>query len=169
MTTKPTTAEISTYIKSNYKYDPNTGIITSNYTKKQIQYTCHEYITINPVINGVNVKVYGHRLAWFMHYGYWAKNVQHINKNRVDNRIENLRVPTNSQIKAGNRKTTSDTSSKFKGVAWDKSSQSWRVRVHKDNKMVHVGRYDSEVEAAYAYNEKAIELFGEFANINKIP
>ncbi len=89
----------------------------------------------------------------------------HINGNGLDNREANLRVCTREQNKQNSVKRTK-TSSKFKGVDWYKPYKKWRVRITFEKKPMHIGLYDDEVKAAQAYDQKAIELFGEFANLN---
>lgn len=61
-------------------------------------------------------------------------------------------------------------SSKYKGVNYykNKKSNQWRARIKIFRKEIHIGYYDSEIEAALAYNIKAVELFGEFAVLNRI-
>ena len=71
-------------------------------------------------------------------------------------------------INSHNKKKQDNTSSKFKGVSYVKRSGKWRARVNKEGKEHTAGTYDTEIEAAIAYNIKAKELYGEFANINKI-
>jgi len=59
------------------------------------------------------------------------------------------------------------TTSRFKGVCWDKRSCRWRVTIVNNYKQVHVGTFDSEEDAGRAYDLKAIELFGvEFSRLN---
>ena len=94
--------------------------------------------------------------------------VDHINSNRLDNRIVNLRWCSHQQNMHNQSKTTKKTSSKYKGVCWDKQNGKWTVNIKKDNVQQHIGRFDNERDAAIAYNEKAIELFGNFAKLNVI-
>lgn len=60
------------------------------------------------------------------------------------------------------------TSSKYKGVHWRKDINKWVARISHRNKRIHLGCFDDEREAAKAYNEKALELWGEFARLNEI-
>lgn len=93
--------------------------------------------------------------------------VDHKNRNPLDNRKENLRMCTNQQNHF-NRKKLSGKSSAYKGVTWDKERNKWKVNIMINGASKTVGRYEDEIEAALAYNEKARELFGEFAYINII-
>lgn len=87
--------------------------------------------------------------------------IDHINGNALDNRKINLRLATNSQNQANRESRVG--SSQFKGVWWVKGRNKWRAYV----KGVHLGLFDSELEAAEAYNKKAVEIYGEFAKLNK--
>ena len=57
-------------------------------------------------------------------------------------------------------------SSIFKGVVWYKITGKWRATIKIAQKDIHIGYFDTELEAAEAYDEKALELFGEFAKPN---
>lgn len=93
--------------------------------------------------------------------------VDHINRNTLDNRIENLRICSN-QENSFNRRKHIDGKSKYKGVSFHKKTQKWQVSITKNNKSYYIGLFKSQEEAAKAYNIKALELFGDFANLNTI-
>ena len=96
--------------------------------------------------------------------------VDHINGNGLDNRKNNLRSATSLQ-NHWNRKIPINNHSGFKGVHYvpqrSHLTTPWRAMITINNKSRHIGCYSSKEEAAKAYNKKAKELFGEFANINK--
>ena len=94
--------------------------------------------------------------------------IDHIDNNKQNNTINNLRWCTQKQNTQNVSKRTTNTSSIYKGVSWDKSISKWRVQIRKNGKNKHIGYCDDEKEAARIYNEKAIELFGEFAKLNVI-
>lgn len=93
--------------------------------------------------------------------------VDHINGNKLDNRVSNLRVCTKSQNQC-NRGAPSDGKSKYKGVCWFKITGSWKADISVNKKRTFLGYFDSEIDAAEAYNKAAIELHGEFAKTNSI-
>lgn len=93
-----------------------------------------------------------------------GQTVDHINGNRLDNRKENLRICTIGE-NLKNRKGKNGTS-KYKGVSYASDRDKWRSSISYQNKRIRIGDYDSEIEAAKAYNQKAIELHGVFARIN---
>jgi len=90
--------------------------------------------------------------------------IDHINHNRLDNRTENLRI-VNKNINAHNREKSQTTSSQYIGVS--KNKDRWEVHIRYEHKRNYYGSFKCELEAAYVYNEKAKELYGEYANLNK--
>ncbi len=111
-----------------------------------------------------------HRLAW-MHYhgqeipeGYW---IDHINSNKSDNRIRNLRLATVSE-NTYNKPMQSNNSSGFKGVYWHSPSGMWQAKIGKNRRSRHIGLFSTKEEAARAYDTAALQLFGEFARTNEM-
>jgi hypothetical protein len=87
--------------------------------------------------------------------------------NGLNNCRENLRVATRSQNIANHRKSTKRKyTSKYKGVFWCKDKQRWGANIGFNHQRIRLGRFSSEVEAARAYDKKALELYGEFARVN---
>jgi hypothetical protein len=93
--------------------------------------------------------------------------VDHIDRNALNNQATNLRYVTSSQNKMNTRKRE-NTTSKFKGVYFYKSRNKWRAKININGKGFHLGYFDNERDAALAYNNKAIELFDEYAFLNVI-
>lgn len=89
--------------------------------------------------------------------------VDHINGNRLDNRRENLRICTHAKNMV-NRGVYKNNTSKFKGVSKHKGENKWRAIVAGKQ----IGQFDTDIEAARAYNAKMIELHGEFAKLNPV-
>jgi len=94
-----------------------------------------------------------------------SQEIDHINGNGLDNRKANLRVCTRRQNSQNLRKRKG-TSSRFKGVSWRKDKGKWQARIGNFGKRIFLGYFESESQAAKAYDEKAKELFGVFANLN---
>ena len=78
--------------------------------------------------------------------------VDHINGDRLDNRIENLRIVNNQQNQF-NRKSVDKSSSVYKGVSWSKSLNKWAAGYTLNKKKYHIGYFNNEVEAAKAYDK----------------
>jgi hypothetical protein len=96
------------------------------------------------------------------------KCVDHIDHDKNNNCVTNLRWCSSSQ-NSMNRSKRTNTTSNYKGVCWDKHAQKWRVQIKVDGKLKHIGYFVSEVQAAVAYNNAAIQYYAEFACLNVIP
>ena len=113
-----------------------------------------------------NKKYLEHRLIWLYHYGEWPKEyIDHINGIRDDNRIENLREGTDQQ-NSFNRKSREGSTSKYKGVSWDKQNKKWRAQYSYKGKVYYLGRYECEEEAAKAYDEATKPIHQHFHKEN---
>jgi hypothetical protein len=93
--------------------------------------------------------------------------VDHINQNKLDNRRENLRGNSHSGNSHNSFKKKEGATSQYKGVCFKKNR--WNSEITKDKKYYYIGSFNTEREAAIAYNNKAKELYGEFACLNIIP
>ena len=94
--------------------------------------------------------------------------VDHINHNGLDNRKENLRFATCRQ-NSSNTQSRKNSSSQYLGVSWYNKNQKWVAEAKHNYKKYYLGSFTCEHQAALAYNKKAIELHGEFANLNVVP
>lgn len=89
-----------------------------------------------------------HRLIWLFHYGYFPENhIDHINRNQLDNRIENLRE-VSSSCNARNTGNSRSNTSGVKGVSWDKKNQRWSASIRVNYKNIFLGRHLDFCEAA---------------------
>ena len=90
--------------------------------------------------------------------------VDHRNHNGLDNRRSNLRICTKAE-NVRNQLPRGGTS-RYKGVSWSKSNKKYAATIRCNKQRFHLGWFDDEIAAAKAYDEKARELFGEFAYLN---
>jgi hypothetical protein len=104
-----------------------------------------------------------HRLIWAMHGNAPAETIDHINRDRSDNRIENLRSATKGQ-QLFNTGLRSDNKSGTKGVSWHKDAQAWRGQVCFRGKAYTAGIFDSKEECAEAVRVLRERLHGEHAH-----
>lgn len=114
--------------------------------------------------NGKRVHIQMHREILGLGKGEQA---DHRNGNGLDNQRRNIRKCIASQNYA-NRDRKQNTTSRFRGVSWFKRDSRWVTHISKFHKTYNLGYYDSEIDAAIAYNRKAEEFFGEFARLNEI-
>jgi hypothetical protein len=104
-----------------------------------------------------------HRLVWLYVYGMWPiGDIDHINGDRSDNRLKNLRPATDAQNRA-NAKKQCGSSSGLKGVCFHKKLSKWQATITVDGKTKYLGIFATEQEAHEAYKKAAITAFGDFA------
>jgi len=105
-----------------------------------------------------------HRLIFLLEHGYMPAEIDHINGNRSDNRIENLRPATRSENQC-NRGALSSNTSGYPGVSWHKKSKAWVVRLMKNGKSKAIG-YFKDLELAGLVSIEARSLYhGTFARV----
>ena len=98
------------------------------------------------------------------------KDTDHIDCDGFNNQKVNLRICTTSQNLMRRRKLNPEKfTSRFKGVFWNTSHGKWEAKIGFNNKKIFIGRFKEELDAVRAYNERAVELFKEFALPNLIP
>lgn len=104
-----------------------------------------------------------HRIIWKIAYGSIPNDMQidHINGDGLDNRLENLRLVTNSQNQLNRN---ADKGRKFKGVY--KTPQGFKVEITHEGKRIYAGIFKCDQKAALEYDKKAKELHGEYAKLN---
>ena len=104
------------------------------------------------------------RVVWMMHYGDipHGLHIDHINNNRTDNRIENLRAATPAENSC-NRKIQANNTSGAKGCTLAKGK--YQVQIKKGVGNRYLGRYSTIEEAAEVYRKASGNLHGEFANV----
>ena len=113
----------------------------------------------------INKRAYMHRIIMNT-----PKDLQidHKNHDTLDNRKQNLRICTGSQNQHNQNCHKTRGISQYKGVTWSKKSKKWKAQIRLDSKQYNLGGFENETEAAKTYDNKAKELFGEFARCNKI-
>lgn len=123
------------------------------------------YRTVKLTYLGKNTEFLVHRIIWTMHNGEIpeGKYIDHIDGNRLNNRIENLRVALQAQNRQNSGFQVNNTSG-YKDVFWHKSLERWQVRVGKDGFQKHIGYYKCIEEANAAAIEARVRMHGQFVN-----
>lgn len=147
-------------------YDPETGDLwwkkkPSHAVNEGDKITCLNLGYIKLQIKGK--QLWGHRVAWLLHHGEWPDCIDHINGNRADNRICNLRSVSYSQNNMNRPSWRKKKSSKWKGVQPCRGK--WAATIQKDGVIYRLGYFDDEREAAEAYIFAALELHGDYARV----
>jgi hypothetical protein len=100
-----------------------------------------------------------HRLIWFLYYGKWPSGqIDHINRNRRDNRICNLRDVSNRE-NSKNRSLQKNNTSGFTGVVWKENVKKWSAAIRVQGRQKHLGSFD-KIEDAILAREIASAVYG---------
>lgn len=175
----PLTAD---YLRSQFNYESSTGLFkwaVSNTNKIKVGDIAgnlnskNGYRYINITIDGKYCRFFCHRLAWFYVYGAWPKEqIDHIDRDNSNNRINNLREATFMENQYNKTKQSlvngKKPSSRFIGVGWCSIKNQWRSYIRVNKKMRHLGYFDTEQEAALAYNAAALARDPAFNNLNEV-
>ena len=151
------------YIKSLFHYDEQTGIFTRLVKRGAAHVgdiagskTWNGYVTI--YIDGKNYRA--HQLAWLYIHGVIPDtDIDHINQDKADNRISNLRLATRSQNNINSGIHAHNTTG-FRGVY--ASHEKFAAQIKRNGKPLYLGRFDTTEEAHQCYLAAARELYGEF-------
>ena len=112
-----------------------------------------------------------HRLVaeTFLEHTSGCEFVDHIDLDRLNNNVGNLRWCTRSENNRNVTKRSDTVSSTYKGVCWYANRSKWVAYITVDGNRHHLGYFTSEIQAAIAYNNAAVCYFTEFACLNVIP
>ena len=121
----------------------------------------------------IQIKIAGklylaHRLAWLYVFGVFPKHeIDHINRNKADNRIDNLREATRRENEY-NKPRRKDNTSGYTGVTMCKSSGRWIANIKRNGQQIYLGRFDTPSAAHEVYLIHAKEIQGLFINLKEI-
>ena len=135
---------------------------------KKGRYTCNDTVGYLSKRGYLRIKLNGkyylaHRLAWLYVTGEWPKKfIDHINRDKSDNRFLNLRDVTHSQNQH-NRLKQGKTKSKYKGITHIKKPDKWQAQICVNSKSIYLGRFKTEKEAGESYITACKKYHGDFA------
>ena len=114
--------------------------------------------------NGEYKPYYIHDIIFYMKYGWLPEEIDHVNHVKNDNRDVNLQ-PSDHILQQVNMPKKSGTTSRYKGVCYyaHKKSKKWRASLQHKGKHLSFGYYESEEDAARAYDKAAFNLWGEYS------
>lgn len=136
-------------VKARYMYEPATGRMFSKKDGREVGHfdSRNRYRIVN--IGGSRYAV--HRLAWLMSYGRWPEGqIDHINQDKTDNRLSNLRVVSQSVNLHNRSAPNKNNSSGVLGI--NRAGSKWVAQITVNNRNVRLGAFDTPEMAKYAYD-----------------
>ena len=157
------------YLNKIFEYNKETGVLIWKVTRSS-KVKCGMIAgSLNPH-NGGYIQVifnkrayYAHKIIWEMIYGERPKYLDHIDGNRANNRLNNLRSVNASQNACNSRVSKRNTTG-YKGVHWNKQRNKWTVFVRKNRKLHYGGAYINLIDAIQCAIQLRIKLHGEYCN-----
>jgi hypothetical protein len=148
-------------------YDPLTGVFTWSKNRRGV-ITNKSLGTDNGFgylrITVLGKSYYAHRLAWLYVYGEFPKNqIDHINGNKNDNRIENLRDVSNFDNAQNKINATSKSKSQLLGVSWHKKANKWQAHICLYKIRKYLGLFETKELASQAYLKEREKFNYEFS------
>jgi hypothetical protein len=138
-----------------YRKAPGRGFAVGDVAGTREQ---NNYVRI--LLDGVSYRA--HRLAWFYVHGYLPQRLDHKDKIRFHNWIDNLRLCTVQQNNFNKSKQSNNTTG-FKGVCFHKAAGKFVANIQINRKKCYLGLFDTAEEASAAYITASQKHFGEFA------
>ena len=96
------------------------------------------------------------RVIWFYANGEWPATIDHINHERSDNRLCNLRSVTNAE-NCRNQSNASNNTSGVSGVSWHKAASKWQAQIMGNGKAIHLGLFNNMADAITARSNAKVE------------
>lgn len=149
-------------------YDAETGVFTWREGRRKGQeagYNSNGYRGITPgFMTEKRKRYYAHRLAWFYVHGFWPPaEIDHINGDRADNRLANLRLATRAQ-QGVNSPRPSDALG-FRGTWWNAGRKKWQAAIAVNGSRLSLGTFLTRELAAAAYQTAAALWHGAFRKV----
>lgn len=167
--TKAICDRITASVLNDLSYDPETGVFTwrrngRGRSKREGAVAGAPGPRGYVRIHTAKRDLYGHRVAWLFVTGAWpSQEIDHINRDRSDNRYLNLREVSCSENRWNTMGQPSRRESIYKGVARSKGKGRWRAQINAHGQTIRLGVFDSQEEAAAAYKEGSLKYHGRYS------
>ena len=133
------------------------GVETKKITWREIKFSnTNGYLSCGMIVDGISARLYQHRLVYYAHHQDWdifdgsSNNVvDHYNRDRSDNRIENLHIVTIQQ---------NSFNTNAKGYSWYKSRNKWEAYIKINGRKIKLGYFEKEEDARNAYLKEKAKL-----------
>jgi hypothetical protein len=161
------------FLRQCVAYDPARGVVwqtrpLAHFKRERDQIAWNNHFAgeiAGAVTNGyrmINLKpfrLYEHHIIWALKHGVWPQHeLDHINGDRADNRLENLREATRAQNAQNQPALAAHNTSGFAGASWIERLGKWRANIKIGGKQHHLGLFDTAEEAHQAYLEAKAKL-----------
>lgn len=152
------------YVKACVHYDADTGLFTARLSRQnspagRILGTIGSHGYLSASLAGNHILL--HRLAWFYEFGVWPGNIDHIDRDKLNNRLANLRE-CSLQENNWNLPDLVTNKTGVRGVTWDKARGKWLASIRVNGKTKSLGRYHDIADAASAYASAVKQYRGHF-------
>jgi hypothetical protein len=154
-------------LKNRLNYNPRTGVFTWIRSKRSTLIGCVAGCASKP--NGylrivINYKLYfAHKLAWLYAHGRWpSEQLDHINHNKLDNRLNNLREVSHRENHL-NQSLSKNSTTGLHGVSFHRRANKYEARIKVDGKSLYLGSFQTS-EEAYAARKLADSKHGFYPN-----
>jgi len=148
------------YLREHFSYAPDTGILSRIKSVRSDMLGIQKKHTVKIG----EFEISKARVIWAIHYGYWPeKLIDHVNRDRNDNTLVNLREATHTQNQYNKVQTNTHG---YKGVTWrDRQRKPWLAKIRVNGTRLNLGSFATREEAAQAYAEACVKYHGEFAQL----
>lgn len=144
-------------VKELFNYNPETGVFTWKVGRSNVVKVGDIAGSKNHVKQYVSIKIdhmhyMAHRLAWLYSFGVLPKHqIDHIDGNRKNNKLSNLREATNSENQQNLRRPSTANTSGYIGVSFSKAAKKWKATICLNKKIIHLGVYETPEIAREVY------------------
>ena len=134
---------IKIFLDKGYQVDVENGIV---YNSRGVECKCisNGYIQLGTSFNKKRIQLYAHQLIYYVSTGQVVEQIDHIDGDRSNNRIDNLREVTRQE---------NSFNTKAKGCTWNKKAKKWRAQIKVDGKYIYLKYWNTEEDAHRAYKE----------------